>query len=71
MGILINDNDVKRIQDASSQVLKDALGQFATVVVPAIEAAAKNALGGISATVTLGPIKIEPIVITFATVPPA
>jgi hypothetical protein len=56
---LFDDKDITAIQAAFSQVVKDAIGQTAAVLVPAIERAAKGALSGV--TVTVGPIVIEPI----------
>ena len=63
MSVFIDKTDVINIRDATSQVLKDAIGQIAAVLVPAIAASAKDVAGGI--VVTVGPITVEPIKITI------
>jgi hypothetical protein len=55
---------VVKIQAAASQVIKDAIGQTAAVLVPAIASAVKAAASGV--TVTIGPITVEPIKITVS-----
>lgn len=67
MSLLFEEKDIARIQNGASQVIKDAIGQVAQVLVPAIESALKNSLGGVQATITIGPIKIDPIEITIGT----
>lgn len=62
---LLSDGDVSKVRDAISQVIKDAIGQAANVLVPAIAEAAKGTLTCVS--VTVGPITIEPIKITVGT----
>jgi len=58
---IIDDKDLAAVSSAFSQVLKDAIGQTANVLVPAIADAAQRSLSGV--TVTVGPITIEPITI--------
>ncbi len=55
----IDPKDIKNVTDAFSQVLKDAIGQCANVLVPAIADATKNTLSGVSVTVTIEPIVIR------------
>ena len=64
MSLLLNDGDIQKVSVATSQILKDLVGQIATVLVPAVELAAKNTLGGV--VVTIGPITIEPIQIAVS-----
>lgn len=59
----LSNEDVSKVQTATSKVLSDAIGQIAAVLVPAIGAALKDATSGM--TVTIGPITIEPIKITI------
>ena len=61
--LFFDDRNIAKLKVAVSQILEDAIGQAATVLVPAIEQAAKNTVGGI--VVTVGPIHIEPITITL------
>lgn len=65
MSLLIDKGDIANISAATSQILKDTIGQVAAVLVPAIAEAAKDTLGGV--TVTVGPIVIEPITIRMET----
>lgn len=56
---ILDDKDIAAVSAAFSQVVKDAIGQTASVLVPALEHAGRNIAGGVS--VTIGPIVIEPI----------
>ncbi len=58
-----SDQDVAKVRDAASQVIAGAIEQVASVLVPAVASALKDATSGI--TVTIGPITIEPIKITI------
>jgi hypothetical protein len=67
MSLLIDDKDIDKVQSALSQVVKDAIGQVAAVLVPALAQAASNMLGNI--TVTIGAIKVDPIEIEISIKP--
>ena len=54
----------KPIEEAATRVLANAIQQVASVLVPAVVQATKQAANGISVSVTVGPITIEPIKIT-------
>lgn len=58
-----SDQDIAKIQAATSAVIGTAIQQATDVLVPAIGNALKNATSGM--TVTIGPITIEPIKITI------
>lgn len=64
MSFLLSDGDVHKVSTATSDVLTALVGQIATVLVPALEHAAKNTLSGV--VVTIGPITIEPIQIVVS-----
>ena len=63
MSLLLSDDLIGKLSVATSQIFTNAIGQVATVLVPAIEQAAKNMVSGI--VITIGPIHIEPIAITL------
>jgi hypothetical protein len=56
---LLDDKDLAAVQAASSQVIKDAIGQAAVVLVPAISDALKGAVSGVQVNITVEPIKIS------------
>ncbi len=63
MSILVSDQDIVKIRDAFSQIVKDTIGQVATVLVPAVA----GAVGPINATITVSPITIGPLIIKLTT----
>jgi hypothetical protein len=67
MSLLIDDKDINKVQSVLSQIVKDAIGQVAAVLVPALAQAASNMLGNI--TVTIGAIKVDPIEIEISIKP--
>lgn len=60
MSSLLNPDDIGRV---ASKVIADAIQQTASVLVPALAAAGKDAVSGIA--ITVGPITIDPIKITL------
>ncbi len=69
MSLLLSDADMAKIRDAASQVIKNAIGETANVLVPAVGEAISKAIGNVQVTVTTGPIKIEPVEITVKVSP--
>jgi hypothetical protein len=63
MSVFLTDDDIRKVSSAATQVFKAAIQNVADVLVPALEQAAKNIVGGI--VVTVGPIHVEPITITL------
>ncbi len=58
-----SDQDVTKIQVATSKVIADAISSVVNVLLPAISKELGGAVSGL--TLTIGPITIEPIKITI------